>query len=516
MPKYQTAKPAAPASDGKVHVFISYAHPDAEIAQALYEALKETNSGRVVCFLDTFTISTGDDWAQKIQSELRASDWLIFIYHEGQSYEFCGFEIGVFEALHGLTERDRVKSSRRLFTIHDVEPLPSLLRFRQNRKVETWPGDDDLKTGRELTPAEVDFYAATPLGQFFAEFAAAPSGNPLVPMDDPLRDAVRLRAKVARQARDVTVPFRKSRLNDLRSELIYQNRVEIEIGNARFWEQDDLLRDAVISGKESTFLLLGYAGPAKDGTVRVSWGALQEHYRQSPAVMPWLDAVGAEIAEAGRRRLPRDEIICFKSAHDGQVYRPVVARQEIFHSGARRFYVLFIKARERHFSGEPHSSMLLAGIVMGSRTYFHLFEEGNLAARLFGPELNDDEFDAACQQLIYDIVRMELESSELGITNPDFLIEALGQHNRGIVETQFHVWKEAKLELFSILNQRLRLGAKFPRSEVSAAVTTFTTRLEAHNKRFLLSCMDAYHKLMSSKLGRRNPAVGLAVAEAGS
>ena len=487
--------------DGKVRVFISYAHPDADIAQALFDALKDGNQSRVLCFLDAFTITSGDDWAKTIRNELRVSDWLIFIYHEGRSYEFCGFEIGTFTTIHDL-DGDEKKTDARMFTIHDIDPLPSLLQFRQNRKVHYRNGEDDFDPERALLPDEVEFYANSPLGRFFAEFYEAPPGNPLFPIQDAVLDSPKFRRAIAKQARRVTLAFRKSRLNDLKFEKLFQHRLEIEISNDRFWERGEIPRNAVVTGNENTFSVIGYAGiSGPDGTIQLSWGALSDHYAQDALVTPWLDAIEDEIIDVGKNRPPSGTSISFRSTHDSQIYRVILAREEGFHSGARKFYVQLIKTMERQFAGITQTSVLLAAIVMASRFYFYFLEEGDIADRLFSDDFDPDEFEGASRQLIYTIERMEHESSEFGITDPTSIVDVLGYEHKGAIEAHYRVWKEAKGQLFQTV--RAGLAAEtLPRQEIKAAVASFVSRLERHNKSFLSVCLDAYHKLMAGKIKR--------------
>src|ERR1700736_6243137 len=79
-----------------VHVFISYSHEDFGIAQCLQEELTAVNPDRVRCFLDAYSIRSGEEWHSKIIANLKAADWLVFLYtgRERRPYDFCGFEIG--------------------------------------------------------------------------------------------------------------------------------------------------------------------------------------------------------------------------------------------------------------------------------------------------------------------------------------------------------------------------------------------------------------------------------------
>src|SRR5258705_2410244 len=87
-----------------VHVFISYSHDDIDIARCLEEHLTKVNPDRVKCFLDAYSIRSGERWDSAIIANLKAADWLIFLYtgRERRSYDYCGFEIGIFTSSHHL------------------------------------------------------------------------------------------------------------------------------------------------------------------------------------------------------------------------------------------------------------------------------------------------------------------------------------------------------------------------------------------------------------------------------
>ena len=62
-----------------VHVFISYSHDDAHLAEFFRDELLDINPDRVTVFLDAYSIRSGERWEPKIVSNLKAGDWLIFL-----------------------------------------------------------------------------------------------------------------------------------------------------------------------------------------------------------------------------------------------------------------------------------------------------------------------------------------------------------------------------------------------------------------------------------------------------
>ena len=124
-----------------VHVFISHAHEDIGIAQCLQAELTAVNP-RVQCFLDAYNIRSGDEWFSKIIANLRAADWLVFLYtgRERRPFDFCGFENGIFTSVHLLDTSKKISDAARLLCIHDTAAVPSLLASVQNRRVRPYHG----------------------------------------------------------------------------------------------------------------------------------------------------------------------------------------------------------------------------------------------------------------------------------------------------------------------------------------------------------------------------------------
>src|ERR1035438_939151 len=147
-------------SSQKVNVFISYARRDYAIAKILYEQLSELNRDRVVCFLDTSTIESGEGWEKKLQEALLSADWLLCIYTGHQS-EYCGYEVGVFTG--GKTiDKDHPESSR-VVCFHDVKEYPGMFRSHQNCLVQYPP--EPISAGEMLDKAK--FYEGSDLVKFY-------------------------------------------------------------------------------------------------------------------------------------------------------------------------------------------------------------------------------------------------------------------------------------------------------------------------------------------------------------
>src|SRR5215813_4209372 len=88
----------------RVTIFISYAHNDHIIAEALRQVLADINRTRIECFLDTESIRSGEGWEEKLEKALSDAAWLVCVY-TGEQSDYCGYEVGVFTGGRALGKR---------------------------------------------------------------------------------------------------------------------------------------------------------------------------------------------------------------------------------------------------------------------------------------------------------------------------------------------------------------------------------------------------------------------------
>jgi hypothetical protein len=157
----------------EVHAFISYAHADSTIADAVHAQLirlAERGRGKSAlhCFLDTKDIDPGKRWEPVIIEELEAADWLIVLFTGDQS-AYCGFEIGWYSRVNGLLGPEPIHDKRLLF-LHDVdaEDLPAVLTPYQGKKILL---DKDHLNLQSVTEGQQnDFWNSSPIAQFLRDF----------------------------------------------------------------------------------------------------------------------------------------------------------------------------------------------------------------------------------------------------------------------------------------------------------------------------------------------------------
>jgi len=148
------------------------------LAECVRDELKKANPDRVTFFLDAYSIRSGDRWDLSIISNLKAADWLVFIYtgRERRSYDYCGFEMVIFASAHHLDESHDITQSARLVCVRDTEDVPAMLSMVQTRPILLYEKEDPADGANEC---EFNFYRDSSLAQFFEDFYQYPPNNPL-------------------------------------------------------------------------------------------------------------------------------------------------------------------------------------------------------------------------------------------------------------------------------------------------------------------------------------------------
>jgi TIR domain len=489
-----------------VHVFISYSHEDFGVAQCLQDELTAVNPDRIRCFLDAYSIRSGEEWHSKIIANLKAADWLIFIYtgRERRSYDFCGFEIGIFTSVHRLDTSRKITEAPRLLCIHDTAAVPSLLSMLQNRRIRPYQPDGPVDSTQES-----DFYVDSPLAQFFEDFYQYPAPMPLRRMlkrlpggGSQLREMPNIASEIADRVKRLTIKFQEARKNDPISEKFYQVRMEIDIRDPLPKNRNEIPGRSTVTAAQETFNLLGLSpDPDESGELKTTWDQMKTSIEANNETFAWMDKVEDDILDAAHQRNLRSPELTFR-AHDGQFYRPLLARQTIYGSGARKFSVIFVRTLPRKFVGDESTSALLVGLILASRFRFTFIEAAqDLMARL-ADDVSDAEFQLSCRQLLYDIERMEQESSEFGMNSPDLFQQAFGPENHEIVNAFYEVWFPVRKELFSLVKQRLDEPNAVSRDNIREEVRKFSNTISPYNRRFLEMCLQRYTLYLKESLRR--------------
>ena len=244
--------------------------------------------------------------------------------------------------MHLLDSSQKLTEAARLLCLHDTPAVPSLLAMVQNRRIRSYQPDGVPDPAKEL-----EFYIASPLARFFEDFYYYPERMPLhggtMNKRLPLRQMPSVASEIGDRVKRLTSIFQEARRNDPISENFYQVRMEIDIRDPLPKNRSEIPGRSTITAAQDTFSLLGLRpDPDENGELKTTWDQMKNSLEANSETFAWMDKVEDDILDAAHQRNLRSPELTFR-AHDGQFCRPLLARQIIYGSGARKFSVLFVR-----------------------------------------------------------------------------------------------------------------------------------------------------------------------------
>jgi hypothetical protein len=142
-----------------------------------------------------------------------------------------------------------------------------------------------------------------------------------------LREMPNIAAEIADRVKRLTIKFQEARKNDPISEKFYQVRMEIDIRDPLAKNKNDIPGRSIVTAMQDAFNLLGLSpDPDEDGQLKTTWEQMKTSLETNNETFAWMDKVEDDIIDAAQQRNLRSPEITFR-AHDGQFYRPLLARQ---------------------------------------------------------------------------------------------------------------------------------------------------------------------------------------------
>jgi hypothetical protein len=477
------------------HAFVSYAHQDVIIADALEEQLThlaKNGKGKsfLTCFLDTKSIPKGQKYEPIIRAGLKDADWLIVIFTGDQSV-YCGFEIGLFSSIN--------PEEKPIICLHDVDKsrLPGVLDGYNTVPVGPivpYHTKDPIISGEEM-----NLWWDSPIGLFLRDFCKK---KKLYTADD-AENPSEYTVDIATAAKAISNAFEVARQEDEKSETPIQAGFEITISPSS--ELTRIPEESVLIGTSRAFDILGLnlaLSLSSNQAPQISWGELRKALLQPMrANIPWMDKLEVNVALAAALKVPEPEDVTFRGARDGRIYRAILTRYKLYVNGKRKFFVLLVETFDRKFIGNRQSSLLLIALTLASRWRFTFFERWQDTLMKFDPSVSDDAFRDSCRQLEYNMEWMENEGVELGADDQKAMVEAFGFQNKVRVERFYSDWQTAKSNLKNQLPHTFEGLTPATRAQARDAIVTFLTSVKQQNTEFLKLCADVYRDEIHSSLG---------------
>ena len=212
--------------DENINVFISYAHEDTIIANAIKDQLTLlAQSGKggpsLNCFLDTESIQPGVKYEPVIRAALDQADWLIVVFTGYQSV-YCGYEIGMYSIIK--PQPDKSIDEKPVACLHDVEKrkLPAVVEGYNttliSRIAPYLPDPPNM-----LTP-NADLWWNSPVGRLLRAICAT---KDLYTPQHRKNNPVQYQIDIAQAASKIAYSFEIARQEDEQSETPLQAGLEL-------------------------------------------------------------------------------------------------------------------------------------------------------------------------------------------------------------------------------------------------------------------------------------------------
>jgi hypothetical protein len=483
--------------DENTNVFISYAHEDAIIANAIRDQLTLlAQSGKggpsLNCFLDTESIQPGARYQPIIRAALEKADWLIVVFTGCQSV-YCGYEIGMYSIIRPEPEKPMDKP---VACLHDVDKrtLPAVVEGYNTTMISrVAPYLPDPP--KELIPTDMDLWYNSPVSKLLRAICNSKS---LYTPGHRANHPAQYEVDVAQAASKIAHSFEIARQEDEQSETPLQAGLEIIVPASFEGKEDERVPpQSTVLGASRAFEILGLIAPYSVGgneAPHISWGELRQALsKPGRANIPWMDRLETNIRLAAAGKAPQPDDVTFRSSgQDRRIYRSVLTRFKLYQNGKRRFYVMLVETFDRRFVGDRDTSLLLTLLTLACRWRFTFFERWQETLKQFDSSLPDADFRDACRQFEYNVEWIENEGVELGADDLNAMVTAFGDQHKARVERFFSDYYTAKNKMTRLLPKTFENVSPEKRQEVQGAIVEFLTAVKGQNAEFLKLCVRSF------------------------
>jgi hypothetical protein len=480
-----------------VNVFISYAHEDSIIANAIKDQLallaqRGKGGPSLNCFLDTESIQPGVKYEPVIRAALEQADWLIVVFTGYQSV-YCGYEIGMYSIIK--PQPGKSIDEKPVACLHDVElkKLPAVVEGYNTTLIS--PIARYLPDSPNIAISDAHLWWNSPVGRLLRAICAT---KDLYTPQDRKNDPVQYEIDIAQAASKISYSFEDARRGDELWETPLQAGLELIVSPPFYGKDGERIPpESTLLGSSRAIDILGLNVPYSVGggeAPRITWNELcQALATPGRANVPWLDRLETNIRLAAALKKTQPDDVTFRSSgQDRRIYRAVLTRHKLYNNGKRRFYVLLVETFDRRFIGDPDTSLLLTALMLASRWRFTFFERWNETLEQFGDRRSDAEFLDACKQLEYNMEWIENEGVEFGADNLDAMVRAFGDQQKARVERFYSDYYTAKDKMQSRFPKTFEKLSPEKRTEVQGAIIEFLTAVKDQNAEFLALCVKTY------------------------
>jgi TIR domain-containing protein len=434
----------------KLHVFISYATEDANLAQAINLELKTVFTQLIKTTLDS-NIKLGVKWAPELEEALSRADVLLIISTGRQkpSHSYTGFEVGFFRAsMLAKPTMTYIDIQQRLIIPIGVEKIP-----------DTVSDIEGLNLAADMRPL-----MGPDRQRFLQSLQSDTAGNPFMKLFTRLKGLVEkfhefddtemgiLLSKAKESATRLYTIFFEGFQNRIYSETFPERKIVVHLpANARIEPMGELPPETQLEFIGRDFAIFNINPPPG----RISWADFIQQVSRGDTTTAWTDIIKSQAVMAQRGEFGENRRLLASSDRE-RFFRMFISRSALLYSGVTELHIDVVEVKARNY-GDKTTTMLLKAINVGLM-YRSLFLEGKSSD--FSPEriraTLPRDVPAATSELLQELDYVLWQSTEAELAKPENILLIWPPQQRGELAGRLREWEKVKSDLEASARKVLR------------------------------------------------------------
>jgi TIR domain len=467
-----------------LHVFISYATEDANLAQAINLALKTVFTQLVKTTLDS-NIKLGVKWPPELEEALSCADVLLIIStgREKPSHSYTGFEVGFFRAsMLAKPTMTYIDRQQRLIIPIGVEKIP-----------DTVSDIEGLNLAADMRP----FLKGSDRKKFLQSLQSDTARNPFMKLFVRLKGLVQkihefdetemgiLLSKAEESAITLYTVFFEGFQNRVFTETFPERKIVVRLpADARIEPMGELPPETQLEFIGRDFAIFNINPPPG----QISWADFIQQVSRGDTTTAWTDIIKSQAVMAQRGEFGENRRLLASSDRE-RFFRMFISRSALLYNGVTELHIDVVEVKARNY-GDETTTMLLKAINVGLM-YRSLFLEGKSSD--FSPEAIratlPSDLPAAASELLQELDYVLWQSTEAELAKSRNIQIIWPPQHKGELEGRLKEWEKVKSDLEASARKVLRATddqeLELAKNNFEDCLTSFCSVTAPMNKEFL-------------------------------
>ena len=484
----------------KLHIFISYASEDKQLAAGIASELKATFPFSLEVHRDE-DFKLGDNWKEDIEDGLDKTDILLVIFTDRPkpSFSFTGYEIGYFNS--SIKARPNIRDGlKRVFIpllIGDVK-TPDTMYYVQGAKFDS---SNLLKIAETSANKQND------------EAWSKDPTNAVVTLLNRISDIMLAFGGIERTAETLatvqgTISKTAKRLySDIHgylqsrifSEIFPERKIVIRSDNPIEFEADGAnLSNCRIELVGKYFDSFGI--PEYSGGREFTWADFLARM-DSTAIGAWRE--GIRLLVSSVLQGSGDNYMVISTIQKDVAYRLFVSRVVTYVSKQTEIHIYVVEIKSREY-GDKETTQLLKAVSVGLRFRFLVLEQDSefTPQNLGFPTMTLDVLKPKITELLSQMNLILRDANQAGLQNPQIL-RRIWNGNAAKVQDMMAIWERARADLYLTADQVLHAtDTNFADKKAAfiSSLTKFCEETEMMNREFTAKVMHLLAETIAKKM----------------